>query len=525
RERVPALFQKLYPSSSLSFDSFIHFPLPKCSYSLSSYSPGKWFSKEPPVPRSEGELWKLLYARPLPTSRELETLHSAFGQQWLDGAQSICDPRINSGKDRYPLWFLTVWLDMLSFTEIQTSLKKAHAAAQELVAHHPVADEFPTVESVFRHLKWNETFLHGGVAIMAHEFAPLLRKVMLSSIVTQGMISYLQDRLCRDTENAQKHYICGTGFAAFIAVAAKRNKLDSRCLQDIEHAVKRYKSLQVWVPVLREQHEVVIKIDFGAKTIGYALDQTEVSRKVPLDRQTERHSWNTGGCYFMYSIAHGIWGDELWSDEKKMLDRIRWFVKLTENSNTEPPSSIDDMATTSIARTRPDLNNLLLPQSNVEHLTRADLLDVTFMVPDATASSNPEGESEIQNIEQDVSSVSKPPECKGLNAAWGMFMKKTAEATTKRNRSPSPAPNPPRKKAKDTDSSESSSGPTGLSKAAIAEKRYAQALDEGKFDEKKMRAFREECLRIDERAEFSAVRLRAVRCSNCGRETTLPCPI
>ncbi|KAJ3831383.1 hypothetical protein F5878DRAFT_667614 [Lentinula raphanica] len=92
RERVPALFQKLYPSSSLSFDSFIHFPLPKCSYSLSSYSPGKWFSKEPPVPRSEGELWKLLYARPLPTSRELETLHSAFGQQWLDGAQSICDP-------------------------------------------------------------------------------------------------------------------------------------------------------------------------------------------------------------------------------------------------------------------------------------------------------------------------------------------------------------------------------------------------------------------------------------------------
>ncbi|KAJ3817168.1 hypothetical protein F5880DRAFT_1618539 [Lentinula raphanica] len=516
RERVPALFQKLYPSSSLSFDSFIHFPLPKCSYSLSSYSPGKWFSKEPPVPRSEGELWKLLYARPLPTSRELETLHSAFGQQWLDGAQSICDPRINSGKDRYPLWFLTVWLDMLSFTEIQTSLKKAHAAAQELVAHHPVADEFPTVESVFRHLKWNETFLHGGVAIMAHEFAPLLRKVMLSSIVTQGMISYLQDRLCQDTENAQKHYICGTGFAAFIAVAAKRNKLDSRCLQDIEHAVKRYKSLQVWVPVLREQHEVVIKIDFGAKTIGYGDTLPNFSPPKVI----ERHSWNTGGCYFMYSIAHGIWGDELWSDEKKMLDRIRWFVKLTENSNTEPPSSIDDMATTSIARTRPDLNNLLLPQSNVEHLTRADLLDVTFMVPDATASSNPEGESEIQNIEQDVSSVSKPPECKGLNAAWGMFMKKTAEATTKRNRSPSPAPNPPRKKAKDTDSSESSSGPTGLSKAAIAEKRYAQALDEGKFDEKKMRAFREECLRIDERAEFSAVRLRAVRCSNCGRETT-----
>lgn len=28
-------------------------------------------------------------------------------------------------------------------------------------------------------------------------------------------------------------------------------------------------------------------------------------------------------------IAHGIWGDEIWSTDKRMLDRVQWFVNLT----------------------------------------------------------------------------------------------------------------------------------------------------------------------------------------------------
>jgi hypothetical protein len=94
-------------------------------------------------------------------------VHQDFGQQWLNGAQSVCNPRVNGGKDRLPLWVLTVWWDMVHFVEVQTSLKKALEAAENLVTEDKeVLTRFPT----FRDVKWNETFNHGGINIPAHEF-------------------------------------------------------------------------------------------------------------------------------------------------------------------------------------------------------------------------------------------------------------------------------------------------------------------------------------------------------------------
>ncbi|KAJ3765163.1 hypothetical protein FB446DRAFT_795330 [Lentinula raphanica] len=568
-EKKKRKFQAFYPSSTLSIENFLRFPLPKKSYALSMYSPTKWFSKEPPTPRSEGELWKLLYSRPLPTSQEVQMLYTAFGQEWLDGARSLCDPRINSGNDRLPLWFLTVWHDVLSFVDTQNDLRKSYKAAQNLVTLPHVSEDFPTVEAIFRNVKWNETFIHGGVKIMAYEFAPLLREVMLSSLVTQGMISYLQDRLHWDAVNSKKHYICGSGFAGFIAVAETRNKLHGRCLQDIETAIQRQPNLQVWVPVLREQHEVVIKIDFGARTIGYGDMLPNFSPPKAIADHLRRWIKLKYGQNFEWvgkatvahgtqedaiscipgtanMISHGIWGDELWTDEKKMLDRVRWFVRLTQS----PPScsniveEIVPAGSTTATRTRPDLNNLLHPSSVVESLTRSDLIEALSVIPKSSQrrceiESEPESteavhldddlnymlpstsEERLPATEESLSSQTKEgPSKKGLTVAWDMFMKKASEVARKRNRSPSPSN--ARKKAKDSTagSAESVSGPTGLSKAAIAEKRFTKELDEGKFDPEKMAVFKKECLLIDKHAEFRSDRLRAVRCSNCGQDTT-----
>lgn len=178
------------------------------------------------------------------------------------------------------MWFLTVWWDMTCYTEVQTSLKKAHEALTNLIAEDPaVRMKFTTVQSVFRDLKWDEQFEHGGVKISAHEFAPLLRKVMLEKNITQGMIAHLQDRLHRDSNAEKAHYICGSEFSQFITTAEERGrikrsekdpqKMKARCLQDIGEAVKRNPKLQVWIPVLREQHEVAIRVDFNSKTIAY----------------------------------------------------------------------------------------------------------------------------------------------------------------------------------------------------------------------------------------------------------------
>lgn len=156
-ETVPPGFQTFYPSPSLSIENFICFPLPTSSYALSSYSSSKWFSNEKPKTWTFGELKKLLYSRSLPTPQELKRLHQDFGQQWLNGAQSICDPRINSGKDHLPLWFWTVWWDMKHYVEVQASLKKAREAVTNLIAEDAsVQAKFPTVHSVFRDLKWDQ---------------------------------------------------------------------------------------------------------------------------------------------------------------------------------------------------------------------------------------------------------------------------------------------------------------------------------------------------------------------------------
>ncbi|KAH7867805.1 uncharacterized protein C8R40DRAFT_1061903 [Lentinula edodes] len=356
-EIVPIEFQKFYPSSSLSFQQYIRIPLPDRSYALSSFTSERWFSNDVPDTRTMGELWKLLTSRPLPTSGELTRLYGDFGQLWLNGARSIRDPRFNSGKERLPLWVLTAWHDMVNFAETQSSLEKAYRSLQELIKQKPVANHFPTVDSVFRNVKWNQSFKHGGVTISAYEFAPLLRQVMLSDTVTQGMISYLQDRLFRDPVQRQNHYICGTGFSSFISVAEKRNRMSARILKDIEDAVARNATLQVWVPVLREKHEVVIKIDFGARTVGYGdtLPGFSPPRVVAehirswiklrykinfswVGKASVEHGIQEDGISCIPGtanmIAHAIWGDELWTIKERMLDRVRWFVNLTTVSTT-----------------------------------------------------------------------------------------------------------------------------------------------------------------------------------------------
>lgn len=112
-----------------------------------------------------------------------------------------------------------------------------------------------------------------------------------------------------------------------------------------------------------------------------------------------------------------------------------------------------------------------------------------------------------------------------LNSVWGSFMQRAGAQNSskseskktqgKKKRDRSSSPDRPKKTAK----SDSVLGPTGLSKSAQAEKRYAEALDAGRFDPKKMAAFKEACLAADACAEFNAQRLRAVRCSNCSKET------
>lgn len=171
-------------------------------------------------------------------------------------------------------------------------------------------------------------------------------------------------------------------------------------------------------------------------------------------------------------------------------------------------------------RTRPDLCNLIHPQSNIELLTSEDMFDMVMVMAEEEVASNVMDNVDAEKVELPAASSSKSDGT--LNPAWGSFMlraaagvSKTKSTKSEKKRGPSPSSDEQTKKAK----YESISGPTGLSSSAQAEKRYAADLDSGKSDPKKMAAFKKACLEADTHAEFSVERLRAVRCSRCGKET------
>ncbi|KAJ3715442.1 hypothetical protein C8R42DRAFT_645842 [Lentinula raphanica] len=244
-------------------------------------------------------------------------------------------------------------------------------------------------------------------------------RVMLSSLVTQGMIS-----------------------------TPPRN--------NIVDGIRRHRDLPVWVPVLREQHEVIIKVDSGAKTIGYGDTLPKCSPPKVIGNHLQRWIKLKFGENFGTAnmISHGIWGDELWSDEQKMLDRIRWFMKLT---NPHAPSPMSNM------------------QNIPNHLQICHELAQTFITG-----------SSIRALLLKVSlEMQIQPEL-GLKARqWNRTMIRSAHH--RQNLNPSNSRN--KAKKSNAEGNESISGPTGLSKADIAEKRYAKELDEGKFNPEKMARF------------------------------------
>ena len=95
---IPAEYKKEFPSYHLSVLEFLKIPLPASSAALVSVHATGWFSKD-----VADKNVSYLMSRPLPSANTLQELMKAFGQSWLDGAQSLVDPRYNNETNVLPL--------------------------------------------------------------------------------------------------------------------------------------------------------------------------------------------------------------------------------------------------------------------------------------------------------------------------------------------------------------------------------------------------------------------------------------
>ncbi|PPQ73525.1 hypothetical protein CVT25_012435 [Psilocybe cyanescens] len=91
------------PQSNLSVADFLLFKLPQLSSEIISSKTSTWFSADKPTTNN------ILVSRPVPSPDFINNLKAAYGQAWLDGAQSIVDQCFNDGTDHLPLWIISFW--------------------------------------------------------------------------------------------------------------------------------------------------------------------------------------------------------------------------------------------------------------------------------------------------------------------------------------------------------------------------------------------------------------------------------
>ena len=151
---IPTDSKRLLPGSMTSIYELVSKKIPQESSTIVAAKSDRWFS--PDTPTTE---LSLLLDRPLPPRYILEDLRRISTQKWLDGMQSVRDPRHNHGTERFPLYALTFWEALLKVTKGARSWRLATAWLDSNAEH--VSDEHrKECRTVLRTLGWNE-MMHG----------------------------------------------------------------------------------------------------------------------------------------------------------------------------------------------------------------------------------------------------------------------------------------------------------------------------------------------------------------------------
>ena len=234
----------------------------------------QWFGHQEPAGESchPEKAYTLVMRRTVPSLATLDQLEGAFGQQWFNGAKSICDPRYNRGAEPLPLWTLTLWRVLHKLISSQQNWREAYQHVSYWIKSPAVAKEFSTTKSVFGSCGWNAEIIHGGTEFTTAKFAQLLQNCQLCDDITQVMTHQLQSRLAKE-DQCREHLLAASRFYMVLEVLTrpKYKNLDNipLSLRVVEEAVQRNPNLKLWFPVLHRQHEVAVCIDFQARTLAY----------------------------------------------------------------------------------------------------------------------------------------------------------------------------------------------------------------------------------------------------------------
>jgi hypothetical protein len=274
---IPSDVLELFPDRDEATLLFTNRKLPMQSSGFSAHMPSAWFSEEEPAAATNLEVFSLVCnVRNIPPDHTLEKLTEVFGQQWLDGKKSLVDPRYSKGLKNLPMWSLSVWKYMSATIKKQRDWREALTCVSEEMERGSkglFVEEHLQVDKFFGYFGWDSKVTHGGFTFTTHTFAQLLCKRELSCDVTQAMVHILSTRLDENRGQFPHHIIAGSRLYTVLELASARNHFRKNTVPDslklIEKAVSEDPNAILWLPVLHSQHEVVIQIDFGTRTVNY----------------------------------------------------------------------------------------------------------------------------------------------------------------------------------------------------------------------------------------------------------------
>lgn len=273
---IPPTYLEHIPSPDLSVTDFLKTSLPTRSPTIVIVKVKHWFSHD--LPDSDVSYLK---TRSIPSANFLTELNKAFGQAWLDGAQSLVDPRYNDGKDRLPLWTMTWWRELTAAVCAQSAWRKSEEWLSKVSKTGEAAVTMAHAQDLFPAVPWKG---NGGRSASVLEFTNLLGTGWITDELIDMMMAHLAHR-ARAQFHVKRVFIANSRLAEAIkgiTPSGNTPPLLSKCQDQI---VTLNYELLLFPAHVHGNHWVAVAIDFGKKSVAIgALDiyHDHISNDHPL---------------------------------------------------------------------------------------------------------------------------------------------------------------------------------------------------------------------------------------------------
>ncbi|KAG6818744.1 hypothetical protein H0H93_002181 [Arthromyces matolae] len=350
--RVPDAYHYHFPSYNITVKDFIQLKLPKRSAEIITTKPRIWFSHDLPCTDIS-----VLIARPLPPREFLDTLLKDAGQEWLNGAQSIVDPRFNNATDRFPLWALEFWRLLDECVKKQEGWKRGEAwleSEKRKTAYPPTKEAIQEAQDLLARLEWDMPLGYPGSTIRTFSLAQMLGQTWLNDEHIDVMIEELSDQIKKDFGFMLFAPLSFAIQVEMVSGAKNYSRKNAPLLCRYEKHIREQGIEELYFPLhVNNNHWITGCIDFTNGSISYG-DPIDVlftkpqkfhralegwllhtfNRKFKYEGNTlpcaEQEDTHSCGIIVANTLEHAAFGSPLWKQRDAVLQRVKWFIHLSK---------------------------------------------------------------------------------------------------------------------------------------------------------------------------------------------------